>query len=111
MQRAQVLVSMDAPTSRLQLLQTLHELFPGDVNAVFRADAAAAIDKMSTDWSAALLGMPVGDRKLAIKAAVRGEWASWHTLTRRSNRTVCLMYSKVLEGAKWQLEVVPVVLL
>ncbi|KIZ07136.1 hypothetical protein MNEG_0820 [Monoraphidium neglectum] len=88
MQRAQVLVSMDAPTSRLQLLQTLHELFPGDVNAVFRADAAAAIDKMSTDWSAALLGMPVGDRKLAIKAAVRDhvESDAWRDMMQRLNK-------------------------
>ncbi|KIZ07006.1 hypothetical protein MNEG_0951 [Monoraphidium neglectum] len=63
---------MDAPTFRQQLLQALPELFPGDENTDFRGDAAVAIDKMSADWSAGLLGMPVGDQKAAIKAAVRG---------------------------------------
>jgi hypothetical protein len=99
---------MDAPTFRQQLLQALPELFPGDENTEFRGDAAVAIDKMSADWSAGLLGMPVGDQKAAIKAAVQGGWAIRDTLTQCSKCTVCLMCTKICKGAKWQLEVVPV---
>jgi hypothetical protein len=99
---------MDAPTFRQQLLQELSELFPGGDKTEFRGDAAVAIGKMPADWSAGLLGMPFSDRKAAIKAAVRGGCGNCVTPTRCSNCTVCLMYTKVLEGAKWQLEVVPV---
>jgi hypothetical protein len=66
---------MDAPTSRQLLLQALPELFPGNDNTKFRGDAAVAIGKMPADWSAGLLGLPVGDRKAAIEAAVQGGWA------------------------------------
>jgi hypothetical protein len=63
---------MDAPTSRQQLLQALPELFPGVDHTEFRGDAAVAIGEMPADWSAGLLGLPVGDLTAAIKAAVRG---------------------------------------
>jgi hypothetical protein len=106
---AQALVPMDAPTLRQQLLQTLLELFPGIEHTEFCGDVAEIIYQRPLDWSAGLLGLPVGDRTAAIKAAVRGGWASCDTLTRCSNCTVCLMYPNVLDGAKWQLEVVPVV--
>jgi hypothetical protein len=109
MQRAQALVPMDARTVRQQLWQALPELFPGVDNAEFRSDAFEVIFQRPEEWSAGVLGMPVDDRKAAIKSAVRGGRAACDTLTRCSNCTVCVMYLKVLEGAKWQLEVVPVV--
>jgi hypothetical protein len=64
---------MDAPTSRRQLLQALPELFPGEDHTAFRGDAAETIYQRPEDWAAGLLGLPVGDRKAAITAAVLGE--------------------------------------
>jgi hypothetical protein len=63
---------MDEPTPRQQLLLALPEMFPGDDNIEFCGEAAVAIGQMPVDWSAGLLRLPVGARKAAIQAAVRG---------------------------------------
>ncbi|KIZ02433.1 hypothetical protein MNEG_5525 [Monoraphidium neglectum] len=62
---------MDAPPPRQQLLLALPELFPGDDNIEFCGEAAVAIGQKPADWAAGLLGLPIGYRRAAIKAAVR----------------------------------------
>jgi hypothetical protein len=63
---------MDAPPPRQQLLLALPELFPGDDNIEFCGEAAVAIGQKPADWAPGLLGLPIGYRRAAIKAAVRG---------------------------------------
>jgi hypothetical protein len=90
---------MDAPDPEQQLLQALPELFPGDDNSEFRFRAAVAIFCRPADWSAGLLGVPVGARKAAIKAAVLQGGSFCDKITRCSEHAVCLKYLDALEGA------------
>jgi hypothetical protein len=63
---------MSASTKRQQLMLSLRELFPGDDLVEFRGIAVEVIFQMPVDWAAGLLNLPVGDRKEAIMAGVRG---------------------------------------
>jgi hypothetical protein len=107
--QTQAQVPMDAPTPRQQLIQALPELFPGDNNTAFRGNAAVGIGRMPRDWSAGLMGLPVGDRVAAIQSAARGGWSSCDSMTRCSDHMGCLVYANSLEDARRHLEVVATV--